>query len=42
MGAAAASRSGSELTDFEGVLAGVAAYRGSLPLLGRPRRSGAT
>ena len=27
---------GQELTDFEGVLAGVAAYRGRLPMLGEP------
>lgn len=27
---------GDELTDFEGVLTGVAAYRGALPLLGEP------
>ncbi|HVE51746.1 MAG TPA: ATPase domain-containing protein [Ramlibacter sp.] len=27
---------GNELTDFEGVLSGVAAYRGNLPMLGEP------
>jgi circadian clock protein KaiC len=27
---------GQELTDFEGVLVGVTAYRGNLPLLGDP------
>lgn len=31
---------GHELTDFEGVLAGVTAYRGQLPLLGEDSRSG--
>jgi circadian clock protein KaiC len=27
---------GAELTDFEGVLAGITAYRGKMPLLGEP------
>jgi hypothetical protein len=31
---------GQELTDFEGVLVGVTAYRGGLPLLGEDSHKG--